>query len=263
MVDPEAFDIKYVINPHMAAHLNGIDRHRARDQWEQLRQTFVDLGLQVTVHPSVPGLPDLCFAANQTFPLRDTRQRVLRSKMAAPQRRPEVDLISNHWLHRGATVIDLETSGPFEAGGDGLWYPGKRLILAGVGSRSTREAWMEVSRVGEVPVILFDLVSPRFYHLDTCLCPLDDRCALFVPEAFSDAGLQEIHRLFPEAAPIPNSEAQQLAGNATVLRNHFLVQAGSHESASIAASRGLEVIQLDTSEFIKSGGSITCLHLRF
>ena len=263
MCDPTHFDVAYVINPHMAEHVGGVDRALARQQWEHLKDAFEHAGLPVTVLPAVAGLPDLCFAANQTFPLRDTAGTVVRSKMAAPQRRREVDHVAEHWQRAGHPVVELDSEGPFEAGGDGLWYPGRRLILAGVGPRSTREAWDEVSRIGRVPVVPFELVHPRYYHLDTCLCPLDPDCALYVPEAFTDQGIRDIRRLFPEAEPLPSAEAQQLAANGVAIGRHFFVQANSPVSRSVAAARGFTVVEVETSEFLKSGGSVTCLHLRF
>ncbi len=49
------------------------------------------------------------------------------------------------------------------------------------------------------PVITLQLVDPRFYHLDTALCVLDERTVAYLPEAFSPGSQAVLRRLFPDA----------------------------------------------------------------
>ena len=42
---------------------------------------------------------------------------------------------------------------------------------------------------------------------------------------------------------------------------HFIVQRGANKTIALVQSLGLTVIEVDTSEFIKSGGSVYCMKL--
>ena len=262
MADPAEFDVLYAINPHMRP--GTVDRSRARSQWETLRSALTDLGLQVHVVPAAEGLPDLVFTANQSFPVRDGSNRVLLSRMAAHQRQPEVGHVDRFWRQLGCSTEPLEGEAGFEAGGDALWFPGRRLILCGVGPRTHRPALTALAEQTGAPVVALRLQSPDFYHLDTCLCPLDERCALYAEGAFSEQDVSRLYALFPESVRIPREEAlATFACNGAVVRGHYLVHPGAPTAERAARQRGLVVRHIDTSEFLKSGGSVTCLHLRF
>jgi len=260
MADPAYFDVVWAINPHMKP--GSVNRGLAVEQWRVLRGALASAGLPVEVVPAVEDLCDLVFTANQSFPVRDGSGRVLLSRMKAEERQPEVGEVAAAWTRLGRTVEALPGEAVFEAGGDALWFPGRRLILCGHGFRTDRVALDALAVAADVPVVAFELVDPRFYHLDTCLCPLDDRCALVVPSAFTTAGLERIEQLFPEWVAVPEAEGLRFACNGAVVGGHFLVQAGNPAAIVAAESRGLRVVSLDTSEFIKSGGSVTCLHMR-
>ena len=42
-----------------------------------------------------------------------------------------------------------------------------------------------------------ELVDPRFYHLDTCFCPLASGEAFWFPPAFDTYGQKVLMRTFP------------------------------------------------------------------
>jgi len=262
MADPEHFDVLYAINPFMKP--GSVDRARARTQWAALRHALGEAGLEVEVAPAVRGLPDLVFTANQSFPLRDGSRRVVLGCMAAPERQPEVAHIAAFWEARGYSTHTLPGNPRFEAGGDALWFPGRRLVLCGVGTRTERAALDGLASLAQAPVVALPLNSDRFYHLDTCLLPLDERCALVAEGAFSPPDLTRIFDLFPESVMVPADQAaSSFACNGAVVKGRYLVHPGSPVAMEAATSRGLEVVVLDTGEFLKSGGSVTCLHMRF
>jgi len=223
---------------------------------------LVDAGLQVEVVPAVAGLCDLVFAANQSFPVRDGGRRVVLSKMTAAQRQPEVAAIASAWARLGFQAQPLGQR--FEGGGDALWVPGRRLILCGWGFRTEALALEALAEAVDAPVVSLRLVDPRFYHLDTCLLPLDADCCVYVAEAFAPSDRARIHRLFPEAVAVPADRAARHFGcNGAVVNGRLILQQGATEVIEVARRRGLEVVEVPTDEFLKSGGSVTCLHLRF
>ena len=51
---------------------------------------------------------------------------------------------------------------PFECGGDLLWLRDRRLVLAGTGDRTAREAWRAVAEISDAPVVGLELADPEF-----------------------------------------------------------------------------------------------------
>ncbi|MFZ5481070.1 MAG: dimethylarginine dimethylaminohydrolase family protein [Myxococcota bacterium] len=261
MADPAAFDVTYVINPHMEGNVGRVDRARARPQWAALRDAYVRLGLAVDVLPAAEGLPDLVFTANQSFPIAD-RRVVLMSRMHAEQRRAEVPLVEAWYAARGWRIAHLgEDVADFEGMGDALWHPGRRFVWGGYGFRSSLRAYEALSALADVPVVALSLRDPRFYHLDTCLAPLDAHTALYVEEAFDETGLRLLREGFERLIRVPIADAERFACNGHCPDGeHFLVQAGCGVSREVAAA-GFAVVELETDEFTKSGGSVFCMKM--
>lgn len=268
MADAASFDVEYVINPHMAGNIGQVDKVRAREQWLALTEVYRSLGYEVHVIGAVEGLPDLVFTANQSFPGQrvDGSWVALQSHMHAEVRRPEEEVVADWYRARGATVLKMSRDQgfiPFEGMGDAHWFPGRRLILGGHGFRTHRDIYPRIAEVFQVPVVALDLVDDRFYHLDTCLAPLDERTALFVPEAFRPDSIHLLNSLFERLVPVPPDEAAHLLacnGHCPDQR-HFIVQQGAVHTRRLVEELGFEVIEVDTSEFLKSGGSVFCMKL--
>ncbi len=263
--DPAFFQVEYEINPHMAGNAGAVDPDRARAQWSRVVEVYRRLGYRCEVLPARPGLPDLCFVANQSFPVstRGEPDAVVLSRMHAPQRQPEVEVLAGWYRARGWRILGADCATAFESAGDALWHPGRRLIYGGHGFRTRPEAYDERAGLFGAPVLRLELVDPRFYHLDTCLSPLDEHTALFVPAAFTDAGRAALAAAFDRLLPCPEDEAEAfLAANGHCPDGrHFIVDAGATGTMAAVRRAGFEPIGVDTSEFRKSGGSVQCLKL--
>ena len=108
-----------------------------------------------------------------------------------------------------------------------------------------------------------ELADRRFYHLDTCFCPLGARTALWFPRAFDRYGRRVFERLIPDLIDVSEADAVRFACNAIVVGRAVVMQAGA--SAALhrrLKRRGFEVYSVDLSEFLKAGGSAKCLVLR-
>lgn len=267
MVTPDHFDILYEINPHMAGNIGSVNHPEARRQWEELAVAFNSASLVVTKLKGVVGLPDMVFCANQSLPFYDgVSYKAVMGRMHAKQRRAEVAEIEKWWSRSGYEVHHLsEEVTTFEGMGDAIWHPGRRLLWGAYGYRTTENAYAEISDLLNVPVVLLELVDPRFYHLDTCFCTLDETSVMICPKAFSEKSLELIHQLFTTVITLNEQEAAELfAGNATCPNGkHVLIQQGAEHSVKQLKEAGFEVIELDTSEFLKSGGSVFCMKLLY
>lgn len=266
MVSPDFFDVRYVINPHMEGNIGAVDKKKAQTQWEQIKSVFNGIGLPVTVIPGVEGFPDMVFCANQSLPYIDSgmRKHVLMSIMHSEHRRGEVPYMEQWYRINGYKIHYLPDSVPdFEGMGDAIWHSGKSLLWGGYGYRSSPDAYAYISETFEVPVITVELTHPSFYHLDTCFSSIDAETALIYPPAFTSEGLALIRKLIPNVLEAPSREAEELfACNATCPDGkNVLIQKGCPATNSQLKKAGFAVHEVETGEYLKSGGSVFCMKM--
>ncbi len=263
MVTPDHFQVEYVINPHMERHIGEIDRGAADRQWHAVLEAYRAFGLDVSTMDGAAGYPDMVFCANQSLPGLgpDGKKTVVLSNMASSQRAEEVRYFEAYFLAEGYSVAHAPSTTRLEGCGDALWHHDRRLLWCGHGFRSEPDAFEHACSIFAVPGILLELVDPAFYHLDTCLCILDSDTAMWVPGAFTDEGRKLIQTLIPNLLEVPMSEASDLlACNAhSPDGRSVLIQAGCRETAQALRDRGFNVVEVETGEFLKSGGSVFCM----
>lgn len=265
MCPPDHYQVLAVKNPYMSGQVGAVDLAKARRQWDELREAFDSAGCPVTLIPPTPGLEDMVFCANQSLvgTKPDGERVALLSAMRHPSRRREVEGFEAWYKDHGYRVAKLKAGGhqTFEGSGDAVWHPGKRLLWGGFGFRSDPEVFDQVAKAFHAPVVLLKLVNERFYHLDTCFCPLTQEAVLIHPSAFDAASLELILKIFPIVVTATEHDAiGRMACNATVVRGKTaVIQKGATAVANHMHALGLGVCEVDTSEFIKSGGSVYCL----
>ncbi len=266
MCAPDFYDVLDVKNPFMAGQVGTVNRGLARRQWEEVKASFEAAGKTVTLIDPVPGLEDMVFCANQTFVGVDPKMEkvCVLGQMRHSSRKREVPAFEAWFKDHGYRIVKLKDSGvSFEGSGDAIWHPGKRLIWGGHGFRSQHEAYDEVARAVESPVVLLKLVNERFYHLDTCFCPLTSEAVLIYPSAFDAASLELILKIFPIVLTASEGEAvRSMACNAAVVdAKTAILQKGAASVSRHMSVMGLKVLEVDTSEYIKSGGSVYCMKM--
>ena len=134
-------------------------------------------------------------------------------------------------------------------------------VLGGHGFRSEPRALDQVDAILGAQAIRLELVDPRFYHLDTCLCPLGEEAALWYPPAFSAGSQDALRRSFPRLIAVPEAEALRFACNALPVDDALVLNTGCPETVAAAGTLGYRCVETPTSEFIKAGGSVKCLVL--
>ncbi|MBI4371652.1 MAG: amidinotransferase [Elusimicrobia bacterium] len=265
MCPPDHYQVLAVKNPYMAGQVGAVDRERARAQWNHLKEAFDAAGCPVSLIDPAPGLEDMVFCANQSLAgTRPDGQKVaLLSAMRHSSRRREVESFEAWYAARGYRVMRFKAGGheTFEGSGDAVWHPGRRLLWGGHGFRSDPEVFERVADAFQTPVVLLKLVNERFYHLDTCFCPLTPEAVLIYPSAFDAASLELILKIVPIVVTVGEADAgARMACNAAVVRSKTaILQKGATSVANHMLALGLGVCEVDTSEFIKSGGSVYCL----
>jgi N-dimethylarginine dimethylaminohydrolase len=256
---PDHFDVVDVKNAFMRGQAGKVDRARARQQWEELAATFRAIGLSVDALTPTPGCEDMVFCANPSFTglNRHGKRVAVLSLMKHPSRQREVAAHREWFLSHGYDVIESPVL--FEGGGDAVWHPGKRVLWGGHGQRSVPEAYPFLAMVFGVEAVPLELKTD-FYHLDTCFCPLDGKTLLCYPKAFTRAALALIKERFPRLVEATEADARdRFACNAAVFGKHVVIQRGSTALEEKLRKLGFEVHPVETSEFLKSGGSVYCL----
>ena len=262
MCPPTFFDVREPKNPYMGLP---IDRAKAQQQWENLRRNLEDAGLKVEVIDAVEGLDDMVFAANQVFVGHHHRlgSFVVPSRMRYTSRHREVPFFVDWFRQRGYKIIDLDFDGEYlEGHGDLLWHPDHSRIWAAYGFRSTRggvEKFAAAMQPLGFAVIPIQLVDNHCYHLDTCLCPLNDEAALIYPGAFSPESLRTVRGAWKRIHELTLDEAHQFMGNGIVANGRFITPRMTRNLEKILTREDLTPVVVDTSEFEKSGGSVFCM----
>jgi N-dimethylarginine dimethylaminohydrolase len=254
---PDHYGIEYEINPWMNKNV-GTDALLAHQQWNALYTLLTaELGICVEQLSPVFGLPDMVFTANAGLVVGN---RFLASRFRHDVRQGECDHYEKWFRARGFEIVFPPPNIYFEGEGDALWV-GEKLFL-GCQIRTDRAAAPWLAKELSVSVYPLELVDPRFYHLDTCFCPLDDQRVLYYPDAFSLSSQKIIKEIITCPIPIDEADALQFGANAIVIKNHIIVNAGCHALSKTLVQEGFTVHPTDLSEFIKAGGSAKCLILQ-
>jgi N-dimethylarginine dimethylaminohydrolase len=256
MCPPTHFGIHYEINPWMSVE-RGHDEGLAHAQWRGLAERLESLGVSVERIEPVEGLPDLVFTANAGLVRHD---RFISSRFRHGVRQGESVPFQAWFARRGFQVEELPEGTFFEGAGDALFCG--ETLFAGYRIRSDVRGLNRLGETLSVEVLPLELVDPRFYHLDTCFCPLSDREALYFPGAFDDYGRSVLQSQVPGLIEVSEPEAAGFCCNAVVVGRTVILNSGSDQAAAELARRGYAPVMLPFTEFLKSGGSAKCLTLR-
>ena len=123
---------------------------------------------------------------------------------------------------------------------------------------------MEVSAFFGRETTALELVSPRFYHLDVCFCPLSGGEIFYYPPAFSAASLALIRNVVASEDLIEatDEDAARFNVNAINIDDRLVMANASPDLVARLAERGYRVSQVDLLPFIMSGGGAYCMALR-
>ncbi|USR90880.1 TIGR00300 family protein [Phormidium yuhuli AB48] len=260
MCPPHHYDVDYVINPWMEGNIHRSSRDRAETQWERLHKILKDHAVVDLVEPQ-KGVPDMVFTANAGLVLGDN---VVLSRFYHPERQGEEPHFKKWFEDNGFTVYELPKDLPFEGAGDALLDREGRWLWAGYGFRSELDSHPYLAKWLDIEVISLQLVDSRFYHLDTCFCPLSNGYLLYYPPAFDFYSNRLIEmRVPPEKRIVVNDDdAGNFACNAVNVGDVVVMNQVSDDLSRRLTEAGFQVIQTPLSEFLKAGGAAKCLTLR-
>jgi len=258
MVNPSYFDVTYSINRWMPDNIGRVDTVESVSQWMKVHD-FISSHAEVTTIPGEQGLPDMVFSANAGFVL-DGLATV--SNFKCVEREREEGFFANWFSNNVDCAMHMRV--PFEGAGDALWDEYSRLTWCGYGFRSDALARTILGTRYGINVVSLGLIDPRFYHLDTCLCPLSSGHVVYYPGAFDAPSLLEIRERVEPSMRIEvyEHEARNFACNGVEVGGYYVAHRLSDSLQRRLCDAGYKPIELELGEFMKSGGSAKCLTLR-
>jgi arginine dihydrolase len=260
MCPPKYFSVDYVINPWMAGNEGSLDLELAVKQWEFLRDSLGEVAEIVLMEPQ-PHLPDMVFAANAGVVYGN---KAIASHFMPHERRPEEPYLKSWFREHGFELLDLDEKIGFEGAGDCLLDRGGPWLWTGYGFRTEIEAHAEIQRFFDVDVISIKLTDSRFYHIDTCFCPLEGGILMYHPPAFDFDSRMAIESRIPahKRIVVDTEDAGNFACNAVNVGDMVYLHRASEPLKARLMLAGFRVNELDLSEFLKAGGSAKCLTLK-
>jgi N-dimethylarginine dimethylaminohydrolase len=212
-------------------------------------------------------LPDIVFAANAGLALpRLPVPVVLLSSMKHKHRQRETPLFDRAMREKGILTVPFPTGAVFEGQGEGMWFLNGKLLVLGYGFRSTRRTLTLLRSViqqvynhfkVEPPIVIgLKLKSPRFYHIDLVMAKTSERsCAM---QWGSVENVQELREYIDVRAYRTHDP---FLFNLVTLSDKVVTHKleSNKDRAFLESVFGKPVVEVDVSEFEKSGGSVGCM----
>ena len=260
MCAPDHYHVNYVINPWMEGNIGKATYDRAVEQWQKLYYLIKDHALVDLINPE-KGVPDLVFTANAGLVLGTN---VVLSRFFHKERQGEEPYFKAWFAAQGFQVFELPKDLPFEGAGDALLDREGRWLWAGYGFRSELDSHAYIAKWLDIEVLSLRLMDDRFYHLDTCFCPLANGYLLYYPPAFDSYSNRLIEMRVPpeKRIVVEEPDAVNFACNAVNIDAIVIMNKASESLKSRLGTLGFQVIETPLTEFLKAGGAAKCLTLR-
>ena len=252
---PDHYGIEYEINPWMD-RAQKAEPTVARAQWRSLHDRLQALGCQVGLIGPQPKLPDMVFTANAGLV---AGHKFIRSNFRYVERQGEEEYFEQWFLDHEYEVARLPEGLFFEGEGDALFCG--EVLFCGYRFRSDVRAHQLIGDILNCLVVSVELVEDRFYHLDTCFCPLPGGDAIWYPAAFDNYAQRAIRAHTRQLIEVAPDEAVHFACNAVVLGQEIILPAGCPKLCAALVERGYRPHALPMTEFLKVGGACKCLVL--
>jgi len=133
------------------------------------------------------------------------------------------------------------------------------VLFCGYKFRSDIQSHRAIAEMLGCLAISVELVNARFYHLDTCFCPLPDGGVFWFPDAFDEYGQRAIREHLSDLIDVAPEEAMHFSCNAVVIERDVVLPEGAPRLVTKLQERGYRCHELPMSEFIKAGGACKCL----
>jgi dimethylargininase len=225
-----------------------VDVDLAMRQWDAYVAALQDARWEIVEVPPMEECPDGVFIEDDVVMYGD---RAIVARPGADERKPETAAIADLLGTLAYDVVSIEAPGTLD-GGDVLKHDG--TVWVGIGGRTNRAGIDQLAsylapfgaRVIPVPIT-------KVLHLKSAVTALPDGTVVGYEPLVDDPHVWPAFLGVPE---ISGSHVVLLGGNTV------LMSTDAPESTRMFEERGLDVVAVDISEFIKLEGCVTCLSVR-
>ncbi|MCA0987210.1 dimethylarginine dimethylaminohydrolase family protein [Guptibacillus algicola] len=256
VVKPTFMRITEIINETQKHYeTSNINVPLALKQHENFVSVLQENGVHVSELPTDPHLPEQVFTRDIGFTINDN---LFVGSMNERVRQAETNILKT-WLTDRDISYQEGLPGSIE-GGD-VVIDGS-TIWVGVSGRTSQRAIKELQR--RLPQYQIEplALDNDILHLDCVFNIISDDTALIYPESFTKDGLKKISARFNTLIEVTKDEQFEMGPNVLSIGNKKIVSLPQNDRLnSVLKSNGFNVIPIDFSEIIKSGGSFRCCTL--
>ncbi len=250
--EPRYMKIDEIINEtqrHFAK--DNINMKRAMKQHQLFVETMKNNGVDVYKLPAIERFPEQVFTRDIGFTIGET---VFVSRMGSNIRDGEEKVLRN-WLLEHQINLSLIEGDRIE-GGDVIVHGD--TVFIGVSGRTSEETIQELqSQLPHMNVVPVPF-HPKYLHLDCVFNILSEKDALIYKDAFDEKEYQILAAKF-NIIEVEKDEQFTLGTNVLSIGNKKVLSLPVNKNVNAALrERGYEVLEVDISEIIKSGGSFRC-----
>jgi len=234
-----------------SAHLGKPVYEKALAQHDNYIQALRQCDVDVTILPPSETYPDSVFVED---PVLCTPHCAILNRTGAESRRGETALIAET-IHRFYDRVErIEAPGTVEAGD--IMMVGSHFYI-GHSARTNPEGARQMIAILEKYGMTGSIVPlEKVLHLKTGLSYLEHNNLLAAGEFVTKPEFQTFN-----IVEIPESEAY--AANSIWVNDRVIMPSGYPVALAEVKALGYEVIEVDTSEFRKIDGGVSCMSLRF
>ncbi len=233
-----------------SASLGRPDYERAREQHGGYVSALQRCGLEVAVLDADAAYPDSVFVEDTAVV---TDRCAIVANPGAPDRRGEVGDVEQALSETYGLVERVVDPGTLD-GGDVLQV-GDRFYI-GLTRRTNREGAEQLAEILRDHGFGVSFVGlQKYLHLKTGVAYLGGDDLVVAGELVDEGEFGSFDRIV-----VPPEE--EYAANCVRVNDRVLVPAGYQRTSEQIAGRGYDVIEVDTSEFRKVDGGLSCLSLR-
>lgn len=252
---PDFMRISQVINEtqrHFAAE--NIDVDLAVVQHQNFVRTLQENGAEVMMLQPFEKYPEQVFTRDIGFTLGQT---VFVSEMGQDIRQGEEEVLKQ-WLEvQGYPMHSLK--GHRIEGGDVIID--RNTIFVGVSDRTCKRAIEQLQKLLPAFQVIPLPINEKYLHLDCVFNILSETEALIFSDAFKDQELRILRKKY-DLIEVTEEEQFTMGTNVLSIGNKKIISLPvNHDVNSQMRSRGYEVLEVDITEIIKSGGSFRCCTL--
>lgn len=234
-----------------APELGKVDYSKAVEQQDKYIEAMKKCGVEVEILKAEEKFPDSCFIEDVAV---CNRKFALITNPGAKSRNGEIEGMDEVLSKYYDNIERIVSPGTLD-GGDVMMV--KDHFYIGLSDRTNKDGALQfISHLEKYGMTGSVVEMDEMLHLKTGLSYLEDNILLITGEFLE-------YEMFNSFDKIEVDEDEAYAANSVRVNDYVITPKGYPKTLKKLKDKGLKVIEVDTSEFRKLDGGLSCLSLRF